>query len=114
MNTGARAKVDDVIGTAHGFLVVLDHQDRIAARFEFVECGQQLFVIASVQANGWLVEDVEYAAEIRAGVSGQSNALAFAAGKCRHTATQLHVTNPNLTEEFQTLTNFRHYVASDK
>ena len=51
---------------------------QIAQRFEGVE---QAAVVARVQADGRLVEHVEHAAQARADLRGQANALRFAAGK---------------------------------
>ena len=59
--------------------------------------GQQLLVIARVQADGRLVQDVKHAAEIGAELRRQPDALAFAAGKRRHAATQLQVAEANFT-----------------
>ena len=81
VNTGARAKIDNVIGAPHRFLVVLDHHEGIsffAQRFERVEQAQ---VIARVQADGRFVEHVKDAAQIRAELRGQSDPLRFAAAQ---------------------------------
>jgi len=42
-----------------------------------------------VQADGWLVENVENAAQLRSNLRGEADALAFAARKCGGGAAQL-------------------------
>ena len=62
--TGARTEVDDVVGAADRFFVVLDHEHgvaKIAQRFERL---QQALIVAMMQADGRLVEDVEHAAQL--------------------------------------------------
>jgi hypothetical protein len=54
---------------------------------------------------------VKHAAEIRAKLRGQADALGFAAGKRRYGATELHVTQPDFVEELQALADFGDDVA---
>jgi hypothetical protein len=56
---GARAEVDQVIGGAHRALVVLDHDDGVAEVAQALERGDQALVVALVEPNRRLVEDVE-------------------------------------------------------
>ena len=66
---GARAEVDDVVGGADRPLVVLDHDDRVAEVAQPPQRVDQLRVVALVQADRGLVEDVEDAHQ-RASRSG--------------------------------------------
>ena len=59
-------------------VVVLDDDDRIAARPELLERAEQLLVVARVQADGRLVEQVEYASESGADLRGEADALGLA------------------------------------
>ena len=81
----AGADVHDIIGGAHGVLVVLDDQNGVAEVAELTERGEELVVVALVQADRRLVEDVENAHQARTDLRGKADALAFAAGKrgCR-------------------------------
>ena len=56
---GAGAEVDDVVGGAHRPLVVLDDDHRVAEVAEPVERVDQLLVVALVEADRGLVEDVQ-------------------------------------------------------
>ena len=61
---GAGAHVDEVVGRAHHLLVVLDDEDGVAERLQPLERADQLVVVALVQPDRRLVEDVEDADEL--------------------------------------------------
>ena len=75
----ARANVHDMIGREHGVLVVLDHDQRIAEVAQTLKGREQLVVVALMQADGRLVEDIQHAHERRADLRGEADALALAA-----------------------------------
>ena len=81
MDAGAGADVDQIVGGADGLLVVLDDDHRVAEVAQVLERLQQPGVVALVQADRRLVEDVEHAGQARADLRGQPNALALAAGQ---------------------------------
>ena len=58
---GARPEVDDVVGGADRALVVLDHDHGVAEVAQALERVDQLLVVALVQPDRRLVEDVEHA-----------------------------------------------------
>ncbi len=57
----AGAEVHEVVGGAHRLLVVLDHDHRVAEVAQPLQRGDQLRVVALVQADRGLVEDVQHA-----------------------------------------------------
>ena len=63
MDACAWTDVHEVVGQAHGVLVVLDDEERVAALFQAFEGIEQAVVVAGVEADAGLVEDVEDAAE---------------------------------------------------
>ena len=84
VRAGAGADVDQVVGGADAVLVVLDHEDGVADVAQAVERADQARVVALVQADGGLVEDVADADEAGADLRRQADALGFAAGEaCR-------------------------------
>ena len=78
---GAGAEIDHVIGALNGFGIVLDHQHRVAHVAQTRQRVEQAVVIARMQADGGLVQHVEHAAQFRADLRGQTDALRFAAGE---------------------------------
>ena len=57
----ARADVHDVVSREHGVLVVLDHDKRVAEVAQPPQGRKQLVVVALVQTDGRLVEDIQHA-----------------------------------------------------
>jgi len=70
-----------VVGLKYRFLVVLDHDDRIAEVAQPREGREQLPVVPLVQADGRFVEDVDHAHEAGADLRGEADALGFAAAE---------------------------------
>ena len=109
----AGAEVDYIIGAANRFFVVLDHQHGVAQVAQIFERRQQAAVVAMMQADRRLVEHVEHAAQLRANLRGQTNALAFAAGKRRRRAVERNVIQSHGIQELQTLDHFVHDAPGD-
>ena len=78
---GAWTEVEDLVGAAHGFLVVLDDDERVAFFGEGLEGVEESFVVARVEADGGLVQNIQDSAKIRAELGGEADALGFAAGE---------------------------------
>ena len=78
--SSARAEVDDVVGAADGFLVVLDDQNGVPEVAKILESSEQTAVIAMMQADGRLIQNVEDAAQFGPDLRGEADALAFATG----------------------------------
>src|SRR5688572_18214944 len=96
---GAGAEVEHVVGAADGVLVVLDHYQRVALRLELLQHVEQDLVVAVVQADRRLVEDVAHAAQVGAELRRQADALRLAAGQGRRRAVQGQVAEADLLEE---------------
>ena len=81
MHACTRAYIHDIIRAAHGIFIVLYHDHRIAEVAEIFQGGNELVVIALMQADRRLVQHIEHAGKRTADLSGQADALALAAGK---------------------------------
>ena len=73
--------VYDVVGGHHHILVVFYNDDRVSKVAQFFKRGNQPLVIALMQANAWLVEDVKHVNQLRTNLRGEPDALAFATRK---------------------------------
>src|SRR6185436_6485077 len=62
-------------------------------------------VVALVQTDRWLVEDVEYADQPRADLSGEANSLGLAAGERFGGAPESQVFESDIIEEPEALAN---------
>ena len=100
---GARPHVDQPVGGAHHLLVVLDHEHGVAEVAQPLERPDQLVVVALVQADRRLVEDVEHADELRADLRREPQPLRFAARERRRRAVELQVADADVVEERQAL-----------
>ena len=100
-NARPGTEIDDVVGRPHRVFVVLDHDHRVALVAELGERFQQLVVVAGVQADRGLVEDVEHADQAAADLAGQADALHLAAGERGGGAVQREVIEPHVLEELQ-------------
>ena len=79
----ARAEVDDVVGRRDRLGVVLDDDHRVAEIAQPAKRGEQPLVVALVQTDARLVEDVEHAHEPRADLRREPDALRLAARERR-------------------------------
>ena len=104
--SGAGPEINHVIGTANGFLIVFDHQNGVAQVAQRLQSIEQAAVVARVQADGRLIEHVEYAAQARADLSCQPDALRFPAGKRGRGAVQREIAQTDVKKKFQALGDF--------
>ena len=96
-------EVDDVVGGPDRALVVLDHDHRVAEVAEALERADQLLVVALVQPDRGLVEDVEDADEAGADLGREPDPLRLAARQRRRGALQRQVADPDRVQEAQPL-----------
>ena len=93
---GARPHVDEPVGAAHHLLVVLDDDHGVAEVAQPLERADQLVVVALMQADRRLVEDVEHADELRADLRREPQALRLAAGERRAGAVEVEVADADV------------------
>ena len=96
---GARPEVDDVVRRPDRLLVVLDDDDGVAEVAEPRQRREQLAVVALVQADRRLVEDVEHAGQVRADLRRQADALPFAARQRRRAPAERQVADADVVQE---------------
>ena len=88
---------------AHHLLVVLDDEHGVAEVAQPLERPDQLVVVALVEPDRRLVEDVEDADELRADLRREPQPLRLAAGERRGRAVELQVADADVVEERQPL-----------
>ena len=106
MHARTRTDIDHIVGLANRVLVVLDHDHRVAEVAQVLQRVEQPFVIALMQANGRLVENVHHADQPGADLAGQTNALRFAAGQGVGAAVQRQIVQADIDQELQALADF--------
>ena len=113
VHAGAGTQVDDVIGREDGLLVVLDDDDGVAEVAQLLQRGEQAAVVALVQADRGLIEDVHDAGEPGAHLAGQPDALRFAARERLGAAIERQVIQAHVDEEAQPLGDVLHDLGGD-
>ena len=92
-------EVDDVVGGAHRALVVLDDDHGVAEVAQPRQHVQQLVVVALVQPDRGLVEDVEHADQARPDLRREPDPLRLAAGQRRRRPLERQVADADAVEE---------------
>ena len=111
---GAGTEVDDVVRRADRALVVLDHDHRVAEVAQALERPDQLLVVALVQTDRGLVEDVEDADQARPDLGREPDPLRLAARERGRRALQREVADPDRVEEAQPLGDLAHDQPRDR
>jgi len=83
MPSRAGAEIDDIVRAANGLFIVLHDQHGVAQVAQVFERSQQPAVVAVVQADRRLVQHIQHAAQLRANLRGQPDALSLAARQSR-------------------------------
>ncbi len=81
MDPGARPYVDQKVAGVNGVLIVLDHNDGITEVAQIDECFYKSLVVALVEPNGRLVQDIQRTHKPRAKLAREPDALCLAAGE---------------------------------
>ena len=110
----ARAHVDEPVGRAHRLLVVLDDDHGVADVAQALERRDQPRVVALVEADRRLVEDVEHADEARADLRRQPDALRLAARERARRAIEREVADADVVEERQPLADLADHALGDQ
>ena len=108
MLAGAGAEVHHVVGGADRALVVLDHDHGVAEVPQPSERVDQLLVVALVEPDRGLVEDVKDAHERRADLGGEPDPLRLTAGERVGRPLERQVADPDAVEEPQPLRDLAH------
>ena len=111
---GAGAEVDEMVGGEHRPLVVLDDDHRVAEVAEAVEGRDQLLVVALVEADRGLVEDVHHADQAGADLGREPDPLRLAAGERPRRAVQREVADADVLEEGEAFGDLAHDQPRDR
>ncbi len=98
-DAGAGAEVDEVVGGAHRVLVVLDDDHGVADVAEALQGRDQAVIVARVEADRRLVEDVQDPDQPRADLAGQADPLRLAARERGRRPVEGEVIEPDVVEE---------------
>ena len=97
----AGADIHDLIRREHGVLVVLDDDQRVADVAQVLERFDEPRVVALVQADGGLVQNIQHADEARTDLRRQPDALCLAAGERARRAGKRQIPKPHVDQKAQ-------------
>ena len=80
LSARARPEVNDVISPADGLLIVLHYHNAVALVLQTVQRAEQPRIVARVQTDSRLVQDITHPTQIRAQLDGQTQTLGLTAG----------------------------------
>ncbi len=110
---GAGTDVDDPVGGADGVLVVLDDDEGVAEVLEADQGLDQALVVALVQADRGLVEDVEDTDETGADLGGQPDPLGLATRQRAAGTVEGEVVEAHVEQELQPLVDLLEHALAD-
>ena len=110
----AGTQVDDPVGGADGLVVMLHDQHRVAQVAQALQGVQQAGVVARVQTDGRLVQDVQHTHQARADLRGQPDALRLAAGEGGRRALQGQIVQTHIDQEAQAGVDLFHNALRDR
>src|SRR5205809_928987 len=100
-SAGAWAKINDIVGTANGFFIVLNDNDSITEITQFFERREEARVVFVVKSDGWLIEHVQHPTKLRSDLSRQANSLALSTRERICRALKAQIVQPNRGQKFQ-------------
>ncbi len=109
-----RPDVDDPVRRSDRLLVVLDHQQRVAEVAEPDQRRDQPCVVALVEADRRLVQDVEHAHQARSDLGRQPDALRLAAAQRPGRAVQGQVVEADVDQEAEPRADLLEHLAGDR
>src|SRR5208283_3655470 len=110
----AGAEVDYVVRAPHELVVVLDDDERVALVAQGGERGDEAPVVARMQADAGLVQDVQHPGEVGAELRREPDALGLAARERLCRAVEREVSEAHMIHELEPLPDLRDDVARDE
>ena len=109
----ARPHVNNVLGFPDGVFVVFDHHQGVAVTLEAGERLEQNTIVAWMQANRGLIQNIANALKVGAQLGGQSNALRLATRERGCGAVQAQIVETDFPHEIEPALYFLKNVACD-
>ena len=102
-----------MISGPHHVRVVLHHQHRVPDVAQIVQQANQTIVVARVQTNRRLVQDIKRTDQRRSQIGRQLNPLGFPAGQCRGQTIQGQIIQADVNHEAKPPAYFEQHALGD-
>ena len=110
---GFRPHVDHIVGIQHHIFIVFHYDNRVSGIAQFLQRIDQADIIALVQSDTRLIQDIEHIDQLATYLGSQTDTLALSTGKaCRRTV-QREVIQSHIEQELQTRTDLFQYLGSN-
>ena len=113
-HAGSGAEVDDQIGGPHGVFVVLDDHHGVAQIAQLRNRREQPLIVAGMQPDRRLVQDVQHADQPAADLPGQANPLRLAAGERRRGAIERQIIESHVRQKAEPPANLLERFGGDR
>ena len=113
-HSGAGTEVDDVVGGTDGLFVMFHDHDGVTHVAQAAERVEQALVVARMQADRRLVENVQHADQAGADLPSQPDALRFAARQRGSGTVQRQVIQPDVHQETESAADFLQHFGRDQ
>ena len=113
MNARPGADVEHVVGGADRILVVLDHDDGVAEVAQPPQRVEQPCIVALMQPDRRLVQNVEHAGEPGADLGREPDALALASGQGAARAREREIFQADIDQELEPLADLLEHARRD-
>src|SRR5690554_6529898 len=97
----AGADIEYMVGSTDGILVMLYHDHGVAQIAQLNEGLEQPVIVALMQTDGGLVENVHHTHQAGADLAGQAYTLSLASGKGLGAALQSEIVKADVNQKFQ-------------
>ena len=102
----AGTDVNQIIRGAHGVFVVFHYENGIFEVAEMLQGGDELIVVALMETDARLIQNIEDALEAGADLGGEADALSFPAREGVGGATELQIAETDVLHKLDALTDF--------
>src|SRR5437879_8141880 len=106
MPAGTRSQIYDVVSRPNRFLVVLHDQHRVAEVAQLLQRREQTRVVALMQADRRLIEDVQHADQAAADLRREADPLGLSTRERHRRAFEREVIEPDVDEKAQPVGHF--------
>src|SRR5438128_2635793 len=106
MNSRARPQIQDIIRRADRVGIMLDHEDGVSQIAQSLKRVEQGVVVALVQSDARLVEDVKHADKRRADLRGEADTLRLAAAQRAALAVEREIAEADVFQKAEPRADF--------
>jgi len=112
-HAGSGAKIDEVVRGPHRVLVVLDDDDGVAHVAQTQKAAEETLVVACVQPDARLIQDVKDANQPAPDLTGKTDALRLAARQGRGAAIECQIVQTHIEQESDPAAQLLQHLAGD-